>query len=147
LSCGVDGHTTTTPGRCANQLSSDCECCAADESQMPIGMRTTSGTRPWPPNMKRFLAAWLTISSMPHSAKSTTRISTTGRSPASAMPTPAPRIAASLIGVSITRSRAEALLQPLVLAEDAAAAHVLAQHHHARVGFHLVRTASTAASA
>ena len=97
------GQTTTTPGRCANQASSDCECCAAEASQMPIGMRATSGTRPWPPNMKRFFAAWLTISSMPHRAKSTTRISTTGRRPASAMPTPAPMMAASLIGVSITR--------------------------------------------
>ncbi len=51
LSCAVAGQTTTTPGRCANQLSSDCECCAADASQMPIGMRMTIGTRPWPPNM------------------------------------------------------------------------------------------------
>ena len=106
---------------------------------MPIGMRATRGTRPWPPNMKRFLAAWLTISSMPHSAKSTTRISTTGRRPASAMPTPAPRIAASLIGVSITRCVAEARLQSLVLAEDAAAAHVFADHHHVGVGLHFVQ--------
>ncbi len=53
--------------------------------------------------MKRFLAAWLTISSIAHSAKSTTRISTTGFKPASAMPTPAPMMVASEIGVSITR--------------------------------------------
>ena len=37
---------------------------------MPIGSRTTSGTRPCPPNMKRALAAWLTSSSTAHSAKS-----------------------------------------------------------------------------
>ena len=43
--------TTTSPGRCANQASSDCECCAADADQMPIGSRATSGKRPWPPNM------------------------------------------------------------------------------------------------
>ena len=30
---------------CAYQASSDCECCAADERHMPIGSRTTSGTR------------------------------------------------------------------------------------------------------
>ena len=80
---------------------------------MPPGMRATSGTRPWPPNMKRFLAAWFTSSSMPHSAKSTTRISTTGRRPASAMPTPAPMIAASEIGVSITRSAPKRCCRPL----------------------------------
>jgi hypothetical protein len=49
------------------------------------------------------LAAWLTISSMAHSAKSTTRSSTTGRQPASAMPTAAPTMVASEIGVSMTR--------------------------------------------
>jgi len=54
--------------------------------------------------MKRFFAAWLTISSIAHSAKSTTRISTTGFRPVSAMPTAAPAIVASEIGVSMTRS-------------------------------------------
>ena len=39
----------------------------------------------------------------PQSAKSTTRISTTGFMPARAMPTPLPMMAASLMGVSITR--------------------------------------------
>jgi hypothetical protein len=59
-------------------------------AQRPIGKRATSGTRPCAPNMKRAFAAWLTISSIAHSAKSTTRISTTGLRPASAMPTAAP---------------------------------------------------------
>ena len=38
-------------GMCANQASSDWLCCAADDDQMPMGMRITIGTRPWPPNM------------------------------------------------------------------------------------------------
>ena len=42
----------------------------AEADQMPIGMRTISGTLPWPPNMKRFLAAWLTICSMAKAEKS-----------------------------------------------------------------------------
>ena len=112
LSCGVAGHATTRPGTCANQASSDCECCAADAVQMPMGRRATSGTRPWPPNMKRFLAAWLTISSAAHSAKSTTRISTTGRQPASAMPTPAPMMVASEMGVSMTRCAPKRCCRP-----------------------------------
>ena len=95
---------------------------------MPIGSRATSGTRPWPPNMKRFFAAWLTISSIAHSAKSTTRISTTGFSPASAMPTPAPTIVASRDRRVDHARCAELLLQAVVLAEDAAAADVLAEH-------------------
>ncbi len=103
LSCGFDGQTTTSPGTCANQASSDCECCAADALQMPVGIRITIGTRPCPPNMNRFFAAWFTISSIAHSAKSTTRISTTGLSPVSAMPTAEPAIVASEIGVSMTR--------------------------------------------
>ena len=51
LSAGVDGATTTSPGMCANHASSDWLCCAADDDQMPMGMRITIGTRPWPPNM------------------------------------------------------------------------------------------------
>ena len=52
------------------------------------------------------------------------------------MPTAAPMIVASEIGVSITRSRAELLLQPAVLREDAAAADVLAERDDARIGAH-----------
>ena len=102
---------------------------------MPMGSRATSGTRPWPPNMKRFFAAWLTISSIAHSAKSMTRISTTGRRPASAMPTAAPMMLASRWRVDHAR-RAEALLQAAVLAEHTATAQVFAQRHHALVGRH-----------
>ena len=71
---------------------------------MPIGMRITIGTRPCPPNMKRFFAAWLTISSIAHSAKSTTRISTTSFRPVSAMPTAEPTMVDSEIGASMTRA-------------------------------------------
>jgi hypothetical protein len=88
----------------AYQASSDWECWAAEERHMPIGSRATSGTRPWPPNMKRALAAWLTSSSMAQSAKSENRISTTGRVPQSAAPTAAPMIPASEIGASTIRS-------------------------------------------
>jgi hypothetical protein len=76
-------------------------------------MRATSGTFPWPPNMKRALAAWLTISSIAHSAKSMTRISTIGFKPTSAMPTPAPMIVASEMGVSMTRAAPNACCSPL----------------------------------
>ena len=62
------------------------------------------------------------------------------------MPTPAPMMAASEIGVSITRSAPKRCLQALVLAEDAAAADVLAEHDDARVGFHLALRASGAAA-
>ena len=75
-------------------------------------MRATSGTRPCPPNMKRAFAAWFTTSSIEHKAKSTTRISTTGFNPFSAMPTAAPMIVASEIGVSITRSGPNSCASP-----------------------------------
>ena len=35
----------------AYHASSDCECWAAEERQMPIGSRMTIGTRACPPNM------------------------------------------------------------------------------------------------
>ena len=38
MSAGVAGAATTRPGMCANHASSDCECCAAEPRQMPIGM-------------------------------------------------------------------------------------------------------------
>ena len=53
--------------------------------------------------MKANLAAWLTIWSMASMAKSTNRISTTGRQPTRAAPTPMPVNEASAIGVSTTR--------------------------------------------
>jgi hypothetical protein len=51
LSWGVAGQTTTRPGTWAYHASSDWECWAAEERHMPIGWRTVSGTRAWPPNM------------------------------------------------------------------------------------------------
>ena len=51
LSAGVDGITTTRPGICVYQDSSDWECWAAEERHMPTGSRATNGTRVWPPNM------------------------------------------------------------------------------------------------
>ena len=61
------------------------------------------------------------------------------------MPTPAPMI----VGLGDRRVDhalgAEALLQALVLAEDAAAADVFAEHDHARVGFASRRRSAAAA--
>ncbi len=71
---------------------------------MPMGSRITMGTLDCPPNMNRALAAWFTSSSTAQRAKSEKRISTTGREPARAAPTPTPMIAASEIGASETRS-------------------------------------------
>ena len=51
LSAGVAGTATTRPGICVYQASRDCECWAADDRHIPIGSRTTRGTRAWPPNM------------------------------------------------------------------------------------------------
>jgi len=51
VSAAVEGVTTTTPGRCANQASSICECCAAELRHMPCGMRTTTAGLACPPNM------------------------------------------------------------------------------------------------
>ena len=70
----------------------------------PWGPRTTSGTVGLPPSMKRNLAAWLTSMSMVSATKSKIWISTTGRIPAMAAPTPQPTKVASEIGVSRTRS-------------------------------------------
>ena len=79
---------------------------------MPIGWRATSGTRAWPPNMKRALATWFTNSSTAQSAKSEKRISTTGRVPTSAAPTAAPMIVASDMGVSAIRSGPNSSTRP-----------------------------------
>ena len=54
--------------------------------------------------MYRNFAAWFTIWSIVIATKSKIWISTTGRRPAIAAPTPAPRKVASEIGVSRTRS-------------------------------------------
>ena len=85
--------------------------------------------------MKRAFAAWFTSSSIASVMKSMNMISTTGRSPDSAAPTAAPQIAASLIGVSRTRSGPNRR-KPRGRAERPALGDVLAEHEHARVGAH-----------
>ena len=90
-SAGVDGMTTLSPATCVNQASSDFECCAALPRPEPPCVRTTSGTRACPPNMKRFCAAWFTSWSIARPEKSMYMSSTTGRRPVSAAPTPASR--------------------------------------------------------
>ncbi len=60
-SYGVDGQATFSPGTWVNHASSECECCAASWWPAPPGIRITSGTETWPPNMYRILAALLTI--------------------------------------------------------------------------------------
>ena len=127
LSTGVAGVTTTSPGMWVYQASSDWLCWAADERHMPIGWRTTSGTRAWPPNMKRALAAWLTSSSTAQSAKSAKRISTTGRVPIIAAPTAAPMMQASEIGVSTTRAAPNSSISPLYCPNTPPRPEVLAE--------------------
>ena len=64
--------------------------------------------------MNRILAAWFTIWSMAHAVKSMNWISTMGRMPVIAAPTPAPIRAASEMGVSRTRSGPNSSSSPLV---------------------------------
>ena len=52
------------------------------------------------------------------------------------MPTAAPMIVDSEIGVSITRAAPNSCLQAAVLAENAAVADVLAQRDHVRIRAH-----------
>ena len=114
---------------------------------MPIGMRITSGTRPWPPNMKRFFAAWLTISSM-RAQREVDHAHLDHRPQAGERHADAGADDGGLADRRVDHALgAEALLQALVLPEDAAAAEVFAEHDDARVGLHLARTASAAASA
>jgi hypothetical protein len=89
---------------CVNHASSDCECCAAADSQPPVPARITSGVAALPPDMYRVFAAWFTTWSIAQAMKSMCMISATGRMPASAAPTEYPTMAASEIGVSRTRS-------------------------------------------
>ena len=70
---------------------------------MPLGTRTTSGIGNCPPDMKGIFAAALTIESSASNTKLIVMISTTGRMPVSAAPTPNPVKLFSDIGVSRTR--------------------------------------------
>jgi hypothetical protein len=67
------------------------------------GARTTTGAVHLPPENAATLAAWLSRASMHTPRKSTIYISTTGRRPAIAAATPAPRKALSLMGAPRTR--------------------------------------------
>ena len=114
-------------------------CCAASRTPPPCGPRTTSGTVFLPPSMKRNFAAWLAIMSMVSAMKSKIWISTTGRIPAIAAPTPQPTNVASEIGVSPHPRLAELLHEPCAYREDAAGlADVLAHQEHALVTRHLL---------
>jgi len=75
----------------------------------------TSGHRTSPPNIAPILAAWLTTWSMATSRKLRVMISTTGRSPSIAAPTPAPMKPSSEIGVSRTRSGPNSSSRPAVI--------------------------------
>ena len=113
-SAGFAGATTFSPGVAANQPSKLCECCAVSWLPAPLGVRMTSGQRTSPPNMAPILAAWLTTWSIATSRKLSVMISTTGRSPSIAAPTPAPTKPSSEIGVSRTRSGPNSSSRPAV---------------------------------
>jgi len=65
-----------------------------------------------PPNMKRIFAIWFAISSMHSPMKSMNMMSTIGRRPVAAAPTPSPMIPFSEIGVSMMRSPPNSLNNP-----------------------------------
>src|SRR6185503_9330430 len=108
------GITTLSPGTWVSQLSRLCECCAAPRWPAPPCVRTTSGTVSWPPDMKCAFAAAFASWSSASVRKSTYMISSTGRSPAWAAPIATPVIAASLIGVLITRETPNSSASPAV---------------------------------
>jgi hypothetical protein len=108
------GMTTFSPGMCVSQLSRLWECCAAPRWPAPPWVRSTSGTRSCPPDMKCALAAWLTSWSSASVMKSMNMISTTGRRPDWAAPTAIPQTALSLIGVLSTRSTPNSSASPAV---------------------------------
>ena len=50
-SAAVEGTATSSPGTCRNIASRQCECVGPSWCPAPCGMRITSGTLAWPPNM------------------------------------------------------------------------------------------------
>ena len=108
------GITTLRPGTCVSQLSRLCECWAAPRCPAPPCVRSTSGTVSWPADMKCAFAALFTTWSSASVMKSMNMISSTGRMPDWAAPIATPVIAASLIGVSITRSAPNSSARPAV---------------------------------
>ncbi len=97
-----------------SQLSRLCECCAAPRWPAPPWVRSTIGTVSWPPDMKCAFAAPLTSWSSASVMKSMNMISSTGRMPDCAAPIATPVIAASLIGVLITRAAPNSSASPAV---------------------------------
>ena len=88
--------------------------------------------------MYQYFADWLTSESIGSAMKSPNMISMIGRRPVTAAPNAAPASASSEIGVSITRSRTEALEQARRGLEDAAGGgDVLADEDHALVALDL----------
>ena len=104
MSAGVDGMTTVRPGMWHSSASRLWECWLPDERPAPNCVRTVSPISAAPPVMNGSFAAWLSNWSKHTPRKSRYIISTTGRMPAIAAPTPSPTIAVSEIGVSRTRS-------------------------------------------
>src|SRR6516162_9299926 len=82
--------------------SRDCPCWEP-RVVAPTGARKTIGTATLPPDMYRSLAALLASWSMARNRKSPYCTSATGRKPPKAAPMATPAIAASEIGVSMTR--------------------------------------------
>ncbi len=95
---------TFIPGMCMNQASSVCECVAPVASPPYTWVRTVIGAVVRPAVMNRSLAALLISWSAAIPMKSMIMISATGSRPSIAAPIAAPRMAASEIGVSSTRS-------------------------------------------
>ena len=94
--------------------SKEWECVGPSWWPAPWGMRMTSGTFTWAPNMYRIDAALLITWSSASSEKLMVISSTTGRSPAMAAPTPRPTIEFSEIGVSRTRFSPNSSIRPAV---------------------------------
>src|SRR3984893_4950045 len=94
---------TLSPGSCRYHDSPVAECCVPNRPVPPPMARTVSGTLHWPPLMKRNLGSSLTIASPAVGRKSLNMISTTGRRPATAMPSATPRNPFSQMGVLRTR--------------------------------------------
>ena len=112
MSYGFDGCTTLSPGMWQMSASSDWLCWAAAERPPPPPVLIVSGIVAAPPNMYFNFAAWLTIWSKATQMKSMNMMSTIGRRPVTAEPTPRPMIACSLIGVSTTRRSPNSACSP-----------------------------------
>src|SRR5712691_7435185 len=111
-SAGSDGKTTFRPGTCATHACRLWLCCAAERRVAPIVVRCVSGTFSFPPDMSCVFAAWFASWSITSVRKSPNMMSTTGRSPVIAAPTPRPVMPGSEMGVSRTRSGPNSSTRP-----------------------------------